>query len=249
MGVLERLTISNLKKNSRRTLVTILGVTLASALILAVAGMVTSFQKMMINYAKGEIGDYHDMFQEVAIDDLKYITENKHVESYYYSNPLTAETLDAEMLEFYQLYQGEPYKSKYVQALTELPANAKGKYNLFVRYDQPSEYQTYRDNILKTLEQSVDYYVNVRTNDDLLRYEAAVMHDAALSTLYSLATIVIGIIVVTSIFVTRNSFSISAAERQRQFGMLASIGATPRQIRGSVLFEGLAIAVIGIHSV
>ncbi len=72
------------------------------------------------------------------------------------------------------------------------------------------------------------------------------MGDAALATLYSMAIIVIAIIVVTSIFVIRNSFSISATERARQFGMLSSIGATPRQIRHSVYFEGLAIGVIGI---
>lgn len=245
MNVLEHLTVANLKKNSRRTIVTILGVTLASALILAVVGMVTSFQKMMINFAKDGIGDYHDMYQEVPVEDLKYITNNQHVEAFYFSEPLTEKTIDAEMLDFYQLYQNEAYKSTYVQPLKELPADAHGKYNIFVRYDHPGEYETYRNNILKTLEQG-NTHINVRTNDELLRYEAAAMSDAALSTLYGLAFIVIGIIVVTSVFVIRNSFSISAAERQRQFGMLASVGATPRQIRSSVLFEGLVIGLIGI---
>ncbi len=246
MGVLERLTVANLKKNSRRTLVTILGVILASALILAVAGMVTSFQKMMINYAKVTVGDYHDMFQEVEAEDIKYITDNNHVESYYFSEPISLETTAPEMLDYYELYQNEPYGNEYIKVLDELPSTASDKYNVFVRYDQPKNYQTYRDNILQSLKGATDYQVNVRTNDELLRYEAAVMSDVALSTLYSLAVIVIAIIIITSVFVIRNSFSISAAERQRQFGMLASIGATPRQIRGSVLFEGLVIGAISI---
>ena len=63
MKVLQRLTMENLQKNKRRTLVTVVGVVLASALILAVAGMVTSFQQMMINYAKTNVGDYHDMYE------------------------------------------------------------------------------------------------------------------------------------------------------------------------------------------
>lgn len=245
MSILERLTIANLKKNARRTIVTILGVMLASALILAVAGMVTSFQKMMINYAKSETGDYHDMFEAVAVDDIKIITDNNHVESFYYSEPLKESSLDQEVWDMYQVYQHEPYHSKYITPLTELPADAKGTYNVFVRYDHPGEYETYRDNILASLEHD-GQQINVRTNGELLRYEAAVMSDAALRTLYSLAIIVISIIVVTSVFVIRNSFSISAAERQRQFGMLASIGATPRQIRSSVLFEGLVIGLIGV---
>lgn len=246
MGVLERLTVANLKKNSRRTIVTILGVTLASALILAVAGMVTSFQKMMINYAKSEVGDYHDMFQEVEVEDIKYITDNNHVESYYFSEPISSENVTPEMLEYYGLYQNEPYGNEYIAPFDELPNTTNAKYNVFVRYDRPQNYQSYRENILQTLKGVADYQIGVRTNDELLRYEAAVMSDAALATLYSLATIVIGIIVITSVFVIRNSFSISAAERQRQFGMLASIGATPRQIRGSVLFEGVVIGAIGI---
>lgn len=45
MKVLQRLTVENLRKNQRRTIVTVIGVLLSTALILAVVGMVTSFQK------------------------------------------------------------------------------------------------------------------------------------------------------------------------------------------------------------
>lgn len=52
-----------------------------------------------------------------------------------------------------------------------------------------------------------------------------------MTALYSLGGIVIGIIVVSSVFVIRNSFSISVSEKTKQYGMLASVGATSKQIR------------------
>ncbi len=246
MKVLQRLTLENLRRNKRRTIVTIIGVILSSALILAVVGMVTSFQKMMINYAKAERGDFHEMYQEVPVEALKYIENNTHVESYYYSRPLAKQDVDEDVWDSYETYQHTPYKLEFYQKLDTLPADAKGKYNIFVRFDEPQKYQQIRQTILDAIEQETDEYINYRTHTDLLRYEANVMGDAALATLYSLAAIVIGIIIVTSVFVIRNSFSISASERARQFGMLSSIGATPRQIRRSIIFEGIVIGAIGI---
>ncbi len=64
--------------------------------------------------------------------------------------------------------------------------------------------------------------------------------------LYSAGVIVIAIIMVGSIFLIYNSFSISLNERMRQIGILSSVGATSKQLRNSVLFEGLCIGVVGI---
>ena len=80
MRVLEKLTIASLRENKRRTLVTVLGVMLSSALILAVVGMVTSLQKMMIDWTIADIGDYHEMYEEVPVENLKYLEDNVHVE-------------------------------------------------------------------------------------------------------------------------------------------------------------------------
>lgn len=246
MKVLQRLTIANLRKNQRRTIVTVIGVILSTALILAVVGMVTSFQKMMVNYAIAETGDYHEMYQEVPVEAIKQIENNTHVESQYYSRPISVEDIGEDNYETYQLYQHIPYHASSYEKLTALPSDAKGKYNVYVRYDAPKQYTEIRQGILATLESELGETINYRTNNELLRYESQVMSDSALATLYSMAAIVILIIVVTSIFVIRNSFSISATERARQFGMLASVGATPRQIRHSVFFEGMAIAAMGI---
>ncbi len=246
MKVLERLTVENLRKNKRRTIVTVVGVMLSTALMLAVAGIVTSFQQMMVDYSKAEIGDYHDMYENVPVEDLTYIEDNVQVESFYYAKPVTKDQLGEDAYEIYQEYQHEPYERDLYERLDNIEGQAGKYFNVFVRYKEPKKHEEARQNINQTLEAETGEAINVRTNGDLLRYEALIMGDAFLSSLYCMAAIVIGIIVVTSVFVIRNSFSISAAERAKQFGMLASIGATPRQIRRSVLFEGLVIAGLGI---
>lgn len=246
MKVLERLTVENLRKNKRRTIVTVMGVMLSTALMLAVAGIVTSFQQMMIDYSKANVGDYHDMYENVPAEDLTYIEDNVQVESYYYAKPLTVDQMDKELYEIYQTYQNEPYQRDLYELLENIEGQSGKYFNIFVRYKEPKKYEEARQNISRTLEAETGEAINVRTNRDLLRYEALIMGDAFLSSLYYMAAIVIAIIVTTSVFVIRNSFSISAAERAKQFGMLASVGATPRQIRHSVIFEGLAIAGLGI---
>ena len=86
----------------------------------------------------------------------------------------------------------------------------------------------------------------VQYNRDLLMWNGVSNNDNTMMTLYLIVGIVLGIIVVTSVFVIRNSFEISITEKMKQFGMLSSIGATKKQIRKSVLFEGFLLGIIGI---
>ena len=58
--------------------------------------------------------------------------------------------------------------------------------------------------------------------------------------------IIFGIIIISSIFIIRNSFYISVSEKAQLYGMLSSIGATPRQIRNNVFFEGFIIGLLSI---
>lgn len=54
------------------------------------------------------------------------------------------------------------------------------------------------------------------------------------------------LIMLGSVFLIYNSFNISLSERTHQFGILMSVGATQKQLRNSVLFEGICIGAVGI---
>lgn len=90
-----------------------------------------------------------------------------------------------------------------------------------------------------------DFY-EASINKDLLRYKGFALSDEYMRMLLSLAVIIIVIIAISSIFVIRNSFAISITEKTKLYGMLASIGATSKQIRHNVLFEGFVLGIIGI---
>ena len=86
----------------------------------------------------------------------------------------------------------------------------------------------------------------VITNDSLLQFLGVFKSSRTNEYIIFLASIVIAIIMFTSIFVIRNSFNISLTEKTRELGILASIGATTKQLRKSVLFESIIYAVISI---
>lgn len=83
-------------------------------------------------------------------------------------------------------------------------------------------------------------------NTTLLSYKGYALSDNALQMFFTLAAIIIAIVIVASVFVIRNSFAISITEKTKLYGMLSSVGATSRQIRHNVIFEGLVLALIGI---
>src|SRR5690625_1924222 len=82
-------------------------------------------------------------------------------------------------------------------------------------------------------------------NRGLLRYYG-VFGDTMKMTLYSLAAIIMTIIIIGSVSLIYNAFAISVSERSRYLGMLASVGATKEQKRRSVFFEGAVIGAISI---
>lgn len=83
-------------------------------------------------------------------------------------------------------------------------------------------------------------------NTKVLLYSGTAPFDSFLTAFYSLAAIIIALIVFGSVSLIYNAFSISVSERTRQFGLLSSVGATKKQLRGMVLFEALAVSAVGI---
>lgn len=374
MNVLNKLTKKNLLLNKKRTIVTIIGIMLSTALVCAVAGLVTSAQQTFVNLIKNSDGDYHISFSNVPQEQQKYIIQNNAVDSYYVTKELgyskfesiqnedkpyiyvvamnenafdkgaykltegrmaqneneivipqhlidngrvkinvgdkitlnvgTRELMDGSKLnqknpylassskeyiyqetgkagdnEDYeeQIVDGqkkeytvvgimkrpgvEPYSAPGYTAVTysndgknvgnaekTVLANTKSATtiaNFYVTLKNPKEYENVINQIKNTIETENESEIEVEANVDLLRFEG-VLSESTLGVLYGIASVIIVIIVVSSVFVIRNSFSISVSEKTKQYGMLASVGATKKQIKRSVLLEGLYIGIIAI---
>lgn len=83
-------------------------------------------------------------------------------------------------------------------------------------------------------------------HSDLLAYSGSFRNGALTRMMYGLVTVLVVLIAFGSISLIYNSFSISVSERTRQFGILKSVGATKKQIRGTVLYEALVLCGIAI---
>lgn len=369
MNVLNKLTKKNLLLNKKRTVVTIIGIMLSTALVCAVAGLVTSAQQTFVNLIKNSDGDYHISFSNVPQEQQKYITQNNAVDSYYTTKELgyskfesiqnedkpyiyvvamnenafekgaykliegrmaqneneivipqhlidngrvkinvgdkitlnvgTRELMDGSKLNQKNPYlassskeyiyqetgkagDNEDYEEQIVDGQTKEytvvgimkrtntglePYSAPGytavtysneggnigntdkkvskTSNFYVTLKNPKEYENVKNQIKNTIEAETKNEIEVEVNADLLRFEG-VLSESILGVLYRIAGVIIVIIVVSSVFVIRNSFSISVSEKTKQYGMLASVGATKKQIKRSVLLEGLYIGIVAI---
>lgn len=111
-------------------------------------------------------------------------------------------------------------------------------FSLFVTLTNPRKVHTYA-----TSTEGTYTYV---FNDNVLRFMGLSEDNVFNMLLYSVGGIVVAIIMIGSIFLIYNAFNISLNERTHQIGILSSVGATQKQLRNSVLFEGFCIGTIGI---
>jgi putative ABC transport system permease protein len=123
--------------------------------------------------------------------------------------------------------------------ITKADAQDKAdNFSLFVKLTNPRSVHAYASSTAGT-----HSYV---FNDDVLRFMGLADNGVFNVLLYSVGCIVVVIVMIGSIFLIYNSFNISLNERTHQFGILSSVGATAKQLRNSVLFEGLCIGAVGI---
>ena len=349
MNILNKLTLRNLKLNKKRTIVTIIGIILSTALICAVAGMVSSLQATLIENAKKNYGNRHIIIESVTKKDLKYFENNRHVElmflvenlgyaplngsqnpykPYLYvlgytkeafkNAPINVEdgrlpqnsseiiisksvidnaeveinigdriTLDIsnricsdgstlnqkkptfvyeegynevdecnEKLEYkyskeYTVvgimerldYNFEPYNAPGYTVITYADTLTSDTFDVSLLFKDPGYYKDFLNNLINSSELK-DYSYTL--NGDLLRWQGVGLSDSNQDMIYTVASVVVGIIILTSVFVIRNSFNISITEKTKQYGMLASVGATSKQIKKNVLYEGFILGLIGI---
>ena len=110
----------------------------------------------------------------------------------------------------------------------------------FVTLEDPGNVRSWAESA--SAEGGGDYFLN----DNVLRFLGLSDDRTFNALLYSAGGILTVLIMLGSVFLIYNSFVISLNDRMRQFGILMSAGATERQLRGCVLFEGLCIGAVGI---
>ena len=157
----------------------------------------------------------------------------------------------------------EPYEADWFTVITKMQTINK-KANIAVLYTKPNDYVKNTESINQmvtaksgTKENDFNrvngldktyksYKYKIKINKELLSFQGASLDDDTLRTIYGLGAFIMGIVLVSSVFVIRNGFAISITERLKQYGMLSSIGATKKQIKKSVYFEGFILGIIGI---
>lgn len=381
MNLMKTLTLKNLKLNRKRTIVTIVGIILATALLSALVTLVSSFQYSMIEYQKQKDGDFHVKFSGVKMSELSEFKNNRNIESTFetmgmgfakldgcknedkpyayvmatdeagfekgcfnliegrmaknedeiviprhlktngridikvgdeitldigkrydsntegiiwensaYENE--AETLTDTVTKRYKVvgimerpgYGMEDYSAAgytfvtYSNELAAIDNGTKSEVNkadttltVYSRYTQKAlrnkdavtadiigvDEKLFEksnnssvemsaeesDRLLKEMENAkYDIYINRY----LISYECVFPIDGTFKALFTVATVVALIIILTSVYCIKNSFNISITEKIRQYGMLASVGATRRQIKSSVKTEAAMLGVVGI---
>lgn len=88
--------------------------------------------------------------------------------------------------------------------------------------------------------------VDITYNNDLLRLSAESVNDTFNESILGILIFVVGLIMLSTIAVIYNAFNISVIERISQFGLLRSIGATPKQIRNLVYREAAIVTAAAI---
>lgn len=87
---------------------------------------------------------------------------------------------------------------------------------------------------------------NYNTNKEVLAANLAIDPNSSVASLIPMVAIVLVIIMVASVILIYNAFAMSISERVKYLGMLSSVGATKRQKRASVYYEGLILGMAGI---
>lgn len=381
MNLMKTLTLKNLKLNRKRTIVTIVGIILATALLSALVTLVSSFQYSMIEYQKQKDGDFHVKFSGVKMSELSEFKNNRNIESTfetmgmgfakldgcknedkpyayvmatdeagfekgcfnliegrmaknedeiviprhlrtngridikvgdeitldigkrYDSNTESviweniayeheAETLTDTVTKQYKVvgimerpgYGMEDYSAAgytfvtYSDELAAIDNGTKSEVNeadttltVYSRYtqkalrnkdavtadiigvDEKLFEKANNSSVEMSAEESDRYFkemenakYDIYINRFLISYECVFPIDGTFKALFTVATVVALIIILTSVYCIKNSFNISITEKIRQYGMLASVGATRRQIKSSVKTEAAMLGVVGI---
>lgn len=348
MNFLNKFAIQSLKLNKKRTVSTILGVILSTALICGFSILCLSFKETLVQSEIVNSGNYHLQIENVSKQEKDALAQNRDIKDIHYVNKIgygrlknckneakpyiqlssmdkntfdhlafhltegrfpeneheiiisehmlsnggmeykigdevqipigerTAVNKEEVLYDFNAYDEGKekiihekPYKFTIV-GIIERPAVvfervenpgysaittniSNNMQDMFITFKNPKKYKTSISQIVGVdnfddigLEETKFDAVRIQINNELIRWQALSFSDSNTRIMYSVGLIIIGIIMLTSIYCIRNAFHISLLEKKKIYGMLASVGATKKQLYKSVLTEACIMACIGI---
>ena len=141
-----------------------------------------------------------------------------------------------------QNYSMESYSAPGYTVITKV-TSFKESVNVSLLFKNASYYNKFTNILIN--DDTLNKY-NYTSNKDLLRLSGIALSNETMRMLYLVAGVVISIILFTSVFIIKNSFEISYQEKRKMYGMLSTTGATSKQIKKCVLYEGFILGIIGI---
>ncbi len=95
MNVFNKVTLQSLKKNRTRTIVTIIGIILSTAMICAVTTLTSSMQNYALDFAVHEQGDWHACVNEATAEVYEKVSSDERVAQCSYSQNLGYVKIDS----------------------------------------------------------------------------------------------------------------------------------------------------------
>ena len=122
---------------------------------------------------------------------------------------------------------------------TALTTGEEGSnYGIFATLKHPAKIYSYVEELGSNYE--------IHIHRDLMTYKGTVRNGGIQRVIYGFMVILVVMIAFGSVSLIYNSFSITLSERTKQFGILKSVGATRKQLRGAAIYEALVLGCIGI---
>lgn len=179
-----------------------------------------------------------ELGEKIEFDET-YFDEN-------YNEIFTGNKKEYTVVGFYTETAGA-YGDNYMTAVTLLDTlDNETTYNVaFTVIDKENKIQIAYDKISKMLGRDLEFE-DISCNNDLLALRGQSSYGGINIVIVGIFLFVLAVIIFSTIFLIYNAINISVTERMNQFGILRSIGASPKQIRNLVLREGLLMCLMAI---
>ncbi len=141
MNILNKLTQKHLIMNKKRTIVTIVGIILSTALMVGIGLLLSTFRESMIQEVIMERGDYNARIDDISKSNLTIIDNNSNVKSYITRNYLGYDRIPTdETISYFKLFSvDDAYMSHLTLIEGRLPKNSQEVVIPKYLYEQYSE--------------------------------------------------------------------------------------------------------------